>query len=755
MSDGYRAPVPGLPAASGPAPKPTQRGFWGSAWQVLKTLQARLRFIVVLAAIGGVIANWDTLKAHYEKLTRPGAGPSAAASDVEYWCPMHPTIIRDHPDKCPICAMPLSKRKIGDKGNDEPLPAGVTSRVQLSPYRIALAGIRTAEVGYRKLTKNITAAGFVEFDERKLARITARATGKSRLDRLYVNVTGQMVQKGDRLADLYSPELVVTVQNLLDARKAGRDDLQRDARERLRLWDIDSDQINAVLKSGKPITHLTIRSPISGHVIKKYQVEGDYVDEGAPLYDIADLSTVWIEAQVYEDQIAFLKTGMEARATAKAFPGRTFRGRVAFIHPHLDAASRTLRVRFDVDNEDHALRPGTYASVMLEVPAARLAQFRQALREDWGSGTTGAVMAHALFASGRPAAPGLEPLLHAAVAQALLDADLVLAVPERAVIDTGRRQLVYRAAAADVYEGVLVELGPRSGNDFPVVRGLEPGDRVATEGSFLIDAEQRLAGGLGSTYFGASGGPQADRRAAVEARPSMAEDEDAKIHAVLAKLSRVDRRLAETQRFCPIRKDNRLGVMGRPIKIYVKGEPVFLCCTGCKDQARNHPERTLAAVAAGKGTRPQTGAAPVKTGTADAAEEADIKEALALLNPADRRLALEQRFCPIQRKNRLGAMGKPVKILLAGRPVFLCCENCEKAARANPDGTLRTVDQLKTQSGSPAPRKVPRQGDQEKGRQGVGETRRRGDKETRTFRRLLVSPSPCLLVSLSPLLPVS
>ena len=691
--------------AAAPVPQPPQRrGFGGSAWQVLKTIQARLRFFVILAAVGGIIVYWGTLKAWYEKLSRPSAAKSAAGADIEYWCPMHPTIVRDHPDKCPICAMPLSKRKKGNPAGAEPLPPGVTSRVQLTPYRVALAGIRTAEVGYRQLTKDITAAGFVEFDERKLARIPARATGKSRIDQLYVNVTGQMVHKGDRLAELYSPDLVVTVQDLLNARRAGRDDLQRDARERLRKWGIDDNQVNEIVRAGKPITHLTIRSPITGHVIKKYQVEGDYVEEGAPLFDVADLSTVWIEAQVYEDDLAFLHTGLEVTATAKSFPGRTFRGQLAFIHPHLDAASRTLRVRFDVVNDDHVLRPGMYTAVRVQTPAARLPQFRRALIEDWSSGAAGEVMAHTLFAAGRPSAPGLESLLRGAVEQVRLNADLVLAVPEQAVIDTGRIKLVYREAELNVYEGVVVELGPRSGDYYPVVRGLEPGDRVATEGSFNVDADQRLTG-TASTYYGASAGPQDSRRAGAEARPSMAEDEDAKIEGVLAKLSRVDRRLADAQRFCPIRKGNRLGKMGRPVKFYLEGQPVLLCCTGCEDKARKHPRRTLETVeklkATSKGT-PQPVAEP--PGTLDPAEEADIRKALAKLSPADRRLAEEQRFCPIQGDTRLGEMGKPVKLMLDGRPVFLCCKNCEKKARASAAKTLRTVEQLRAKHGRTTPR---------------------------------------------------
>jgi Cu(I)/Ag(I) efflux system membrane fusion protein len=543
---------------------PLGKLWWWFHFAILVKL-ARLRFIAVLIAVGGVIAYWDTLNAYYEKWTRPLLGAEAAASaDTEYWCPMHPTIVRDHPDKCPICAMPLSRRKKGDKEEDEALPPGIVSRVQLTPYKVAVAGIETAEVGYQPLTRDITAVGFVEFDERKLARITVRATGKSRIDKLYANVTGQAVEKGQSLAELYSPDLVVTTQNLLDARRAGNGSLEEMARDRLRLWGIDQGQIDRIVAAGKAVTHLTIRAPLSGTVIKKYQVEGEYVEEGARLYDVADLSTVWIEAQVYEDDLAFLTEGMAASLTTKAYPNRTFPGgRLAFIQPHLDAATRTVKVRFDVDNPHRDLRPGMFATVTLRVAGA-----------------------------------GVKPPTASASAREkeAFQRGLVLAVPERAVIDTGSRKLVYREEEPDVFEGVEVRLGSRSGGYYPVLRGLREGDRVATTGSFLIDAETRLTGAAGM-YFGSSGGPHAEHGAAAgPARPSMTRDEDAKVREVLAKLGDADRRLADEQVYCPV-LNTRLGSMGVPVAVTLLGERIFVCCKGCIKKARADEQATLDRVA--------------------------------------------------------------------------------------------------------------------------------------------------------------
>ncbi len=407
---------------------------------------------------------------------------------------------------------------------------------------------------------------------------------------------------------------------------------------------------------------------------------------------MADLSTVWVEAQVYEDELSFLREGLEVAATTKAFPGRTFTGTVAFVHPHLDAATRTLRVRIDMPNPRHDLRPGMYATVVLEVPVVQLGTFTNALADDWGMEVLTDDMARVWAGSAMTfASAGAGPLLRAGVARAIAAHGLVLAVPESAVIDTGSRKIVYRQTEPGVYEGVLVLLGPRCGGYYPVLRGLEPGEQVATAGSFLIDAETRLTGGLGSIYFGASGGPQADKHAAAAVRSSLTDDEDGKLKSALAKLSPEDRKLAEAQRLCPVLK-SRLGSMGRPVKLLLNGQPVFLCCKGCEAEARARPEKTLATVRELQSGKAAT-IAPTPAG--DDPEEAEIRAALAKLSPSDRALAEAQRFCAVQNKSRLGSMDVPVKITIQGRPVFLCCAGCMDHARAHADATLATVEKLK------------------------------------------------------------
>jgi hypothetical protein len=320
---------------------------------------------------------------------------------------------------------------------------------------------------------------------------------------------------------------------------------------------------------------------MTGHVIKKYVREGQYVDEGSPLYDIADLSTVWIQGQIYEDDLAFLsaeqahKPGTElfndplaVTATTRAYSDEKFQGFLTFIYPHVDQQTRTVTVRFELKNPGHRLRPGTTATVQIKVPPREVRALVQAT--------------------------GANPDIHKLD---LLDQGLVAAVPESSVIDTGSQTIVYRQTLPGVYEGVKVDLGPRmSGPDdvpfFPVLHGLVPGEIVVTAGSFLVDAETRLNPAAGSIYFGGSSGSKSGSGSST-VRPTTPEDTDAKINQALARLPVADRKIAEQQHFCPIIADSRLGSMGVPIKVEIKGKTVFLCCKGCEREALENPDATL------------------------------------------------------------------------------------------------------------------------------------------------------------------
>ncbi len=553
-----------------------RKWWWWFDFIILVKL-ARLRFIGILVLIGVMITQWDLLVSYYDKWTRPAVTADSASSGVEWFCPMHPVIVRDSSkEKCPICFMPLSKRKKGD-GRVEALPAGVVSRVQLSPYRVVLAGVQTWDVKYLPLSKEIAAVGYVEFNETGQRSISARFNG--RIDTLLVNETGRMVKEGDVLASLYSPELVVAMKSLLDAKKAGNESLLVSTQTRLQLLGISDDQINEILTTGVSNSHLKIRSPISGHIIRKYIREGQYVREGMPLFDVADLDTVWIQAQVYEDDLLFLPEGLAHSsgatvteslpviATTKSLPNEEFHGMLTFVYPHVDQQTRTVTVRFELKNPNHKLRPGSTATVLLKVPPER-----------W------ALLTGMMTSEGERSERSKQGEM--------------LAVPQSSVIDTGSQKIVYREVSPSVFEGVLVELGPKmTGPDgvpfYPVLAGLESGMKVVTTGSFLVDAETRLNPAAGSIFFGGSGGAGGNKNSMTMVRPTTPEDPDATLTAALSMLSAEDRKVADSQRFCPVLKTNRLGSMGTPVKLMIDGQPVFLCCEGCRTDAMKDPQQTL------------------------------------------------------------------------------------------------------------------------------------------------------------------
>lgn len=520
-------PRPGTPA-------PLTR--WQKTKMVVKVVELRLRFVALMAATALVFAYWDTLWNYYDKWTRPEATRTAAAADAEYYCPMHPSVVRDEPGSCPICGMPLSKRK---KGEREVLPPNVTARIQLAPKRIAQAGVRTVSVDYSPLAETITTVGYVTFDERRLARISSKTKGMARVEKLHVNFKGTKVEAGAPLAELYSAELYQAVNEALIAKRAAAaapaaragssrsvlgdpSVLLEASREKLRLWGLTTAQIDQLLERGRAESTVTILAPIGGVVTEKNVVEGQYVSEGEALFEVADLDHVWIQAQVYEDQFALVSEGQKVTATVGAYPGRTFEGEVAFVDPVFDPATRTANVRYDLANPGHELRSGMFATVKLQTPMADLPAFRARFAERAG----GRDLAHQasltvdeqqeclvtnlkLGSMGDPVpvevsgkklwmcCPSCEEKLKGEPDRYLAKlapppAGGVLAVPESAVINTGDRTVVYVEAEPGIFEGRAVVFGPPSGDLYPVLEGLAPGEKIAAAGAFLIDAESRL-----------------------------------------------------------------------------------------------------------------------------------------------------------------------------------------------------------------------------------------------------------------------
>jgi RND family efflux transporter MFP subunit len=350
---------------------------------VTKVLFARLRFLSVFIVAAFVVGYWDEITNHFDKWTRPATAPEVAGvshSDTEYFCPMHPNIIRDQVGTCPICGMDLIKRA---KGQPQALPKDVLARVQLSPQRLALANVQTTAVEYRTLVHEIHALGVLDYDETRVARLSARIAG--RVDELYITYTGQAVKQGDRVYSLYSPDVYTAQREYLLARKRVND-LPADASPQVRadasavynatmqklvLWGISSDQLEQMDHefdaSGKIPTHLVVTSPISGIVVEKTISQGDYVQAGNNPYTLADLTTLWLRVKIYERDAAMIQVGQEAMLVAEAYPNETFKGVVSFVAFQLDPQTRTFDARVEVRNDDLRLRPGMFADARINL----------------------------------------------------------------------------------------------------------------------------------------------------------------------------------------------------------------------------------------------------------------------------------------------------------------------------------------------------------------------------------------------------
>jgi Cu(I)/Ag(I) efflux system membrane fusion protein len=265
---------------------------------------------------------------------------------------------------------------------------------------------------------------------------------------------------------------------------------------------VRQDQIDALSADSRSSECLPLLAPISGHVVRKVVHEGQYVSEGAVLYEIADLSRVWVVAQVYEDDLGRVKVGRRIDATVLTFPGEVFPGQVALVAPTLDPVTRTAAVRFEIDNPGNRLLPGMFATVSLSLAPGLRASREQEQTTCPVSGLRLGSMGRALQVEvdGRMVwvcCDGCVPKLKSNPADYLAgpdpsSADVVLSVPESAVIDTGSRKVVYVESGPGLFEGRAVTLSPRTGDDYPVLAGLAPGERVAAAGAFLIDAESRL-----------------------------------------------------------------------------------------------------------------------------------------------------------------------------------------------------------------------------------------------------------------------
>ena len=437
--------------------------------------------IVAIAAVGVGAFYVGRSSGH----NHAAAGEAAKDSKTLYTCGMHPQVVQDKPGNCPICGMkltpirkqggtagasaPSGERKIKyykstmNPGEVKPQPgkdsmgmdmvpvyeeeaaAAESSAIAVDPVTTQTMGIRTATVTRGPLRRAIRTVGAIEYNETALADVTTKFKGW--IEKLYVNATGQLVMKGDPLFEIYSPELYsAQVEYLLatdpsNKSGAGSDSLKTSALTKLKFFDISNEQIAELEKTRQATKTLRILAPQDGFVVEKMVVAGQMVDAGMKIYRLGDLGLVWVQAQIYEQDLVYLKLGQEATVTLSYLNDREFRGRVTYIYPNVDEKTRTAKVRMEFHNPGYFLKPGMFATV-------------QVVSE-------------------------LEP-------SALL-------APDMAILRSGEKTTVFVALDGGKFDPRTVTLGPQAEGDmYQVLSGLNEGERIVTSGQFMLDSESQL-----------------------------------------------------------------------------------------------------------------------------------------------------------------------------------------------------------------------------------------------------------------------
>lgn len=366
--------------------------------------------------------------------------------EIKYWVsPMEPTYIRNEPGKD---TMGMDLKPVY-KDEEEEIEPGV---VKIDPIVVQNIGVRTAKVQTRIISKNIRTIGRVVYDERKVVHVQSKTSGW--VEKLYVDFTGQEVKKGDFLLDIYSPELVATEEEYLLALAykknmakspisevaAGGERLLEASRRRLELFDVPEHQIKELEETRKIKKTLHIHSPADGVVVKKNVIVGMRIKPGMTLYEVADLSRIWVLADIYEYEVPWVKLNQKVSMTLASFPGKTFRGKVTFIYPYLEKKTRTIQVRMEFDNPNLALKPEMYANLNIVSGIKK-------------KGIT---------------------------------------IPSEAVIRSGSRNIVLLDKGDGRFEVSEVTLGLEAEGYYEILKGLKKGETVVTSANFLLDSESNL-----------------------------------------------------------------------------------------------------------------------------------------------------------------------------------------------------------------------------------------------------------------------
>ncbi|TPE43015.1 efflux RND transporter periplasmic adaptor subunit [Pontibacter mangrovi] len=397
----------------------------------------------LLIALGGLLVGWLIFGGRAAEESHSHAAETAGVT--EYTCSMHPQIRQNEPGKCPICGMDLI-----------PVTATGNKTAQASPYvlemsaeAVALANIQTTPVQAADAASELMLTGTIQQNEKAVSSITAKFPG--RIEQLYVNFTGQEVRKGERLASVYSPELVTAQRELQEAAKAKdiMPELYEAAKAKLRLWNLSSKQIQQIESTRKALTSFDIYADVSGVVTGRMVAVGDYVSTGSVLFEVSNLSSVWVVLDAYETDLSRVQEGAMVDFTVPAIPGQEYSAKVQFVTPVLDAGTRAVQVRAEVANPDRQLKPGMFVNARIKSSAKT------------AKATKG------------------------------------LAVPRTAVLWTGKRSVVYVKAIdheTPAFEMREVTLGPSLGDTYLIQSGLQEGEQVVTNGVFAVDGAAQLSG---------------------------------------------------------------------------------------------------------------------------------------------------------------------------------------------------------------------------------------------------------------------
>jgi membrane fusion protein, copper/silver efflux system len=405
----------------------------------MNTIFSKKYFRYGVLVIGGIFLGW--LFFHSNGKLKDTIESIAQGEQATIWtCAMHPQIRLSEPGKCPICGMDLIPLKLSSVDTDP-------SAVHLTKEAAELANVMTSVVTKEKPLKEVRLYGKVQADERLLQSQAAHVPG--RIEKLMVNFTGESVKRGQGLALIYSPELITAQQELLEAAKTKQyqPEIYEASKEKLRQWKLSENQIASIESSGIITNNFEVVSNTSGIVTAMRVNTGDHISTGTILFEVADLSMVWVQFDAYESDLQFLKTGDRIEYTVQALPGVTYSGKIEFIDPVIDPVTRVAKVRLETDNKAGLLKPEMFVTGIVK---ARLDEYKE-----------------------------------------------MIVIPKSAVLWTGTRSIVYvKLVNTDepVFKMREIGLGPMLGNSYVITDGLTEGEEIVTQGTFSIDAAAQLDG---------------------------------------------------------------------------------------------------------------------------------------------------------------------------------------------------------------------------------------------------------------------